>query len=150
MAKGNLLIVDDEVMLLNNLTLNLQDYADEIYTAENGKEALTVCHEKIIHCIVCDINMPIMNGVQFIKKLREENNNVPFIFFTGHGSQELMMEAVQYGAFDFLDKPNFDGLEEVVERGLHAGLDGGGDAQPQDDESFVTEYQKILDSLNKK
>lgn len=91
MKKGNLLIVDDETMLLKNLILNLEDHADEIYTAENGQQALKHFEDKTIHCVVCDINMPVMNGVEFIKKLREQNNNVPFIFFTGHGSQELMM-----------------------------------------------------------
>ena len=125
MSKGNLLIVDDEPIILKRLKFNLEDYADEVYTAENGLEALEVLKSKIVHCVICDINMPKMNGVEVIKSIRAEGNEVPFIFYTAHGNQDLMMEAVKYGAFDFLNKPNLDGLEDVVSRGLHEGFNRG-------------------------
>jgi len=147
MSKGNLLIVDDEPFILKTLKFSLGDLADNIFTAENGKEALVVIEQNKVHCIVCDINMPIMNGVDVIKKLREMNNDVPFIFYTGHGNNQLMLEAVKYGAFDFLNKPELDGIEEVVTNGLLAGTKKPSD-QKQGAQDFISEYQKLLKLLN--
>lgn len=149
MLKGNLLIVDDEVDLINDLKQFLIDHADNIYVAQNGFEALKVLETYKINCILCDINMPKMNGVELIKKIRAAKNDVPFIFYTGHGNNTLMMEAVKYGAFDFLDKPNLTGVEEVVVRGLKEGL-GGQDTKAPSDDDFMSDYRKMLDQIEKK
>lgn len=123
MKKGNLLIVDDEQLILQNLKLNLEDYADTIFTASNGLEALQILETQSVHCVICDINMPKMNGVDVIRNLREKNNQIPFVFYTGHGSHQLKLEAAKYGALDFLNKPDLDGLEEVVIKGLKEGFE---------------------------
>lgn len=144
MNKGNLLIVDDEPILLKNLKINLEDYADNIFTASNGLDALEVFKREKIHCIICDINMPQMNGVEVIKEVRNMDSHIPFIFYTGHRNSELMFEAVKYGAFDFLDKPYFDGLEEVISRGMKNGFNPN--EQISEDE-IMTEYQKLLKDI---
>lgn len=141
MAKGNLLLVDDEPLILKMLELNLAPYVDQVYTAENGKIALETFKEQEIHCVVCDINMPIMNGVEFIKKVRELGSQVPFIFFTAYNERELMLRALKFGAFDFLTKPNFEGLEDVVSRGLKEGFKL---PSLKDDELLLSDYQKLL------
>jgi DNA-binding NtrC family response regulator len=145
MSKGNLLIVDDEPKLLRRLKFNLEEYADEVYTAENGLEAIECFEANEIHCIICDINMPKMNGVEVIKKIRDIGSDVPFIFYTGHGNQELMMEAVKYGAFDFLDKPNLNGLEDVISRGLKEGFKSN--SEEVSEEAYISEYKKLLEQL---
>lgn len=145
--KGNLLIVDDEPALVKNLKSNLEDCADDIFTASNGREALEILELNDIHCIICDINMPVMNGVELIKKLRSQDNQVPFIFFTGHGNRELMFEAGKYGAFDFLNKPNFEGLEEIVSKGVELGVTKN--APEFDEAEIISEYQKILQEMRK-
>ena len=145
MQRGNLLIVDDEPLLLKNLSLNLEDCADVIFTANDGIEALEIIKTQTIHCIICDINMPRMNGVEVIKKIREQNNDVPFIFFTGHGNRELMFEAIKYGAFDFIDKPHFEGLEEVISRGMLTGFKG--DSELENEQEILSEYKKLLKQL---
>lgn len=141
MNKGNLLIIDDEPLLLKNLKINLEDYADTIFTASNGIEALEVFKRESVHCIICDINMPQMNGVEVIKRVREMGSHVPFIFYTGHRNPELMFEAVKYGAFDFLDKPHFEGLEEVIARGMK---DGFSPSKQTSEDEMLSEYQKLL------
>lgn len=149
MLKGNLLLVDDEPFIVKTLKFSLDDLADNIFTAGNGQEALSVITQNEIHCVVCDINMPVMHGVDLIKKLREMKNDVPFIFYTGHGNNELMLEAVKYGAFDFLNKPQLDGIEEVVTNGLAAGLKSLEGSTDKTNE-FVSEYQKLLKQLDEK
>ena len=149
MKKGNLLLVDDEPMILTSLKFNFEEFADNIYTAENGMEALELLNKYEIHCVICDINMPGMTGVEVIKKIRESGNNVPFVFYTAHGSNELMMEAVKYGAFDFLSKPSLDGIEDVITRGLKEGFQRNSSREKSED-SYISEYQKLLDRIEKK
>lgn len=144
MSQGNLLIIDDEVLIVTNLKITLEDQADKIFVAYNGLEALEILKTNEIHCIICDINMPKMNGVEFIKRIREDKIDIPLIFYTGHGNQELMMEAAKYGAFDFLDKPNLEGLEDVVAAGLKAGLN----KESTDERSFESDYQKLLKEID--
>lgn len=142
--KGNLLIVDDESLLLKRLKANLEEVADAIFTASDGVEALSLIGKQAIHCVVCDINMPKMNGLEVIKQLRAQNIEIPLIFYTGHGSGELMNEATKYGAFDFLNKPDLIGLEEVVSRGLKTGL---GQQQVVEREDFEDDFKKLMDEI---
>lgn len=121
MSKGNLLLIDDEVLLLQRTSMLLEDIADEVYTAESGAQGLDLLNSNDIHCIICDINMPEMNGVEVLEKVRTSHPDIPFIFYTGHGSRELMKKAVKLGAFDFIDKPFLRGLEAVATAGLKAG-----------------------------
>ncbi len=144
MKKGNLLIVDDEILLLRPLRMLLSPLADNVFEASHGVGALEIISKEIIHCVLCDIQMPKMTGVELIKILREKGNNVPFIFYTGHGNLTLMMEAAKYGAFDFLNKPSLDGLEEVIEKGLIIGI------TPHKVETILdhlSEYQKMLNDI---
>lgn len=145
MPQGNLLIVDDEPLLLQTLEATLEDCAGRIFVAGDGQAALDLLDLETIHCILCDINMPRMNGVEVLKALRKQGNNVPFIFFTAHGNRDLMLEAAKYGAFDFLDKPFLAGLDQVVERGLKVGTNAG--PSPVDADELMSEYQKIIKEL---
>ncbi|MFP5387310.1 MAG: response regulator [Bacteriovoracia bacterium] len=142
MAKGNLLIIDDEELLLKNIKYLLQGYADKTFLASNGLEGLKVLEKEDIHCVICDISMPQMNGVELIRVIREKGSEVPFIFYTAYGHSELMIEAAKYGAFDFLKKPDFEGLEEVVSRGIKEGFKRKNFADMK--EEMMTEYEKIL------
>ncbi len=148
--QGNLLIIDDEIELLERTAMLLEDIADKVLTASSGKEGLDIIEKNEIHCVICDINMPHLNGVEVLKRLRSTNPNLPFIFYTGHGSRELMIEAVKLGAFDFIDKPSLDGLEEVAVHGLKLGVsqisgEATADSTP---ENFISEYRKLLNDSN--
>lgn len=143
MKKGNLLLIDDEVNLLEKTAMLLEDVAEEVFTCDSGQEGLKVLASNNIHCIICDINMPEMNGVEVIKKVRETHPDLPFIFYTGHGSREFMKEAIKYGAFDFIDKPNLDGLEEITLRALELGVSGSDENKGPTE--FLSEYKKLLE-----
>lgn len=146
MQKGTLLVVDDEVHIVKITELALKDKIENILTANNGKEALDIVTSQEVHCILSDIKMPIMDGIQFIKEVRGRGNKVPFIFYTGFGSDQLMLEALKYGAFDFIDKPEMENLEETVLRGLKAGYENftEEDKKNIDDDEHVSNYRKML------
>ncbi len=147
--QGYLLIVDDEKELVENLELLIEDSVNKISCAYDGKEALNLIEKesKNIDCILCDVNMPKMGGVELLKTIREKEIETPFIFYTGHGSDELMLEVVKYGVFDFLNKPNFDGLNAVIERAIDWKLNGMNEkdkAEFMDTDSY---FHKITNSL---
>ncbi len=144
--KGNLLIIDDETQLLRMLSLMLQEHCDEVFVAEDGHKGIEIFASNEIHCVICDINMPGLNGIEVIKEIRKLHNDVPFIFFTGHGNYELMLEAAKYGAFDFLNKPEFDRLDDVVIRGLRAGVSPKM-IEPSPEEN-LSSYRKLLERLD--
>lgn len=79
MITKNLLIIDDEELLLQNMKFLLSHYVQNIFTANNGKEALKILQNEDIHCAICDITMPVMGGVELIKEVRAQGNDIPFI-----------------------------------------------------------------------
>jgi two-component system nitrogen regulation response regulator NtrX len=120
--KGNLLIVDDEVDLSWSMKELLEDEAHHIYIANNGEEGLAILMSKKIDCVVSDVKMPVMDGFKFIETARKLGLNMPFIFYTGHGSSELKKIAHDLGATDLLTKPNHFNLEIAIRKILSVRL----------------------------
>lgn len=116
--KGNLLIVDDEIDLSINMKELLEDEAKNIFIANNGEEGLEILRTQKIDCVVSDVKMPVMDGLKFIEMARQLGLNMPFIFYTGHGSAELKRLAHDLGAMDLLTKPNFLNLELAVRNAM--------------------------------
>lgn len=116
--QGKLLIVEDDQDLSRVLEEILLKTCSEVQVAEDGLCALELMQKNQFNCILSDIKMPRMDGVALIKEARNRGHEMPFIFYTGHGNRELLLEVVQYGVFDFLSKPNMDTLEEAVSRAL--------------------------------
>lgn len=136
-----ILIVDDEVHIVEILKTMLTPLVDQVYTGNNGQEGLEIIKEHPeIDVILSDIKMPVMDGISFIKNVRDLGINKPFVFFTGYGSEQYMMDALKFGAFDFLNKPHFESLEEIVTKALNHAKNIGGDS----DGETVTAYQKLI------
>jgi DNA-binding NtrC family response regulator len=119
MKPNVLLIVDDEPSLRALLAEQMRRLGFTTITAENGARALEIFREQQIDTIISDIEMPEMNGLEFLAELRASGSEVPFIIVAGHGDNENAVEALRLGATDFLDKP-FDSrvFEEAVRRAL--------------------------------
>jgi len=73
------------------------------------------------------------------------NNEVPFIFYTGFASRDLMLEVVKYGAFDFLEKPDTEHLKEVILKGIKAGTSQEDESNESD---FISEFKKLMMDLS--
>lgn len=104
------LLVDDEVDLLDILKVDIESLGYQTETANNGQEALNIMKQvkegKIwIDAVLSDINMPVMNGLVFLRELRNLGMDTPFVFFSGYGDKEKTIEALRLGALDFLEKP---------------------------------------------
>jgi DNA-binding NtrC family response regulator len=121
--KGNLLLVDDEKDLVEGLRVILEDYADHIFEANDGIEALDILKANCIHCVITDINMPKMNGIELLKEARRRGIQIPFIAYTGHATKDLISELKAYNLMDLLNKPFLEGIENSVEKGLKIGIE---------------------------
>ena len=126
MKKGSLLIIDDDPAIIYLVVRELTNYVEKIFSAKDGLEALEIFHTEKIDCAICDMIMPGMNGIEVIRQIREEGNLCPIIFYTGHGTKDLMFEVSRYGAFDFVQKPDIKTLKEIALRGIECGVNPDG------------------------
>ena len=104
MAK--LLVVDDEknLRLVVQKELSRQDH--NVDTAEDGEDAWVKLESEDFDVVLCDINMPRLDGIELLRRLREKGQNPPeVIMLTGQGSVETAIEAMKLGAYDYLTKP---------------------------------------------
>lgn len=100
------LCVDDEPDLAELVASYLMDHADDIdaRAATSGAAALEVLRSDPIDCVVCDYKMPEMDGLELLDIVREDHPDLPFILFTGRGSENVASEAVRAGVSDYIPK----------------------------------------------
>ncbi|GCF12664.1 hypothetical protein Harman_05990 [Haloarcula mannanilytica] len=84
--------------------LEREDTAFSVVTATCVDEALTVLHDNSIDCIVSDYDMPDRDGLDFLELVRDDYPDLPFILFTGKGSEEIASQAISAGVTDYLQK----------------------------------------------
>lgn len=120
--KGSLLIIDDEKQLTDNLQIILSKYADEVFVANSAQEGLRILQSENIHCVVCDIFMPEMSGLDLIKIVRESDITAPFIFFSAHNDEQLKSQVGQYDKTMFVTKPGIAELMAVLNPMLQLGM----------------------------
>lgn len=100
-----ILIIDDEKAIRRTLGEILSFEGFTIDEAADGAEGIKKIKEHNYDCILCDIKMPKMDGMEVLMQSREEKPDIPFIMISGHGNIETAVEAVKKGAFDFISKP---------------------------------------------
>jgi len=111
----SILCVEDESGVRKRIVNTLIYYFKEVYEASDGKEGLNSYYEKQPDIILCDIQMPIMNGIEMIKKVREDNILIPIILLTAHNNEEYLMELINLHVQHFILKPiNAQNLEEAL------------------------------------
>jgi len=112
-----LLLVDDEEGIRKVLGITLSDIGYAVFTAENGDQALKIFREKNPPIVLTDIKMPGMDGIELLKKIKQENPDTEVIMITGHGDMDLAIKSLKYRAIDFVTKPiNEDALEIALNR----------------------------------
>jgi DNA-binding NtrC family response regulator len=100
-----ILVIDDERAIRKVLNEILTFEGFEIEEAADGVEGLKMIEEKSYDCILCDIKMPKMDGIEVLDAARMLRPDVPFIAISGHGNLETAVAAVKKGAFDYISKP---------------------------------------------
>jgi two-component system nitrogen regulation response regulator NtrX len=100
-----LLIVDDEPSILQGLSGLLSDEGFAVITAANGYEALKIIEAESPDLVLLDIWMPGIDGIETLKEIKKDNQNIQVIIITGHGTIETAVRATKLGAYDLIEKP---------------------------------------------
>lgn len=108
-----ILIVDDEKNYLSLLSTILEDENFNVLTAGNGTDALSVLEDSDVDLLITDMKMPEMNGLFLLEKVRAGWPDIPVIMMTAHGSVEKAVEAMQKGAYTYIQKP-FDNDRLII------------------------------------
>jgi len=109
-----ILIVDDEEDIRVVLGISLSDLGYEVYTAENGEEALRIIRETNLPIVLTDIRMPVMDGIELLRNIKHENPEIEVIMITGHGDMDLAIKSLKHEATDFITKPIKDEVLEIA------------------------------------
>jgi two-component system response regulator FixJ len=121
-------VVDDDDAVRNSLRLLLKSVGLPTVTHASAQEYLDAWDPGQPGCMVLDVRMPGMSGLELQQELNRRGAIVPVIFISGHGDIPMAVEAIQHGAFDFLQKPFRDqDLIDRVQRALaadHANREG--------------------------
>ena len=111
MSKGQVLLVDDDDLVLQSLSLSLEDAEFAVATATSGQEAIALCRDQPFEVVVCDIRMPQMNGIETLGHIKEIQPEVRTIVITGYADDpEAPVQAIRLGVDDYLLKPFDDEL----------------------------------------
>jgi DNA-binding NtrC family response regulator len=117
MKELNIMVVDDELIVRESLKGWLEKFGYKVETAEDAQEALKLLEEEAYDLLFVDIKMPGMDGIELLKRTKEDHPDVIVVMITAHGSIESAIEAMKEGASDYLMKP-FDpeNLELLIEK----------------------------------
>lgn len=129
-------VVEDDEAVRDSLELLLRSDEKPVKTYENAAVFLKDYSESMAGCIVLDIRMPGMDGMELQKKLNEKHSILPIIFVTGHGDVPMAVDAMKEGAVDFIQKPYH---EEALLEKIEAAL-----AQDLEQRKTLDEKQEII------
>lgn len=105
MTPNSVLIVDDEPGIRETLRAVLEDEGYDVASAASGEECLTLTESDRFACILLDVWLPGIDGLETLEKLRERGDESAVIMISGHGNIETAVNATKLGAFDFIEKP---------------------------------------------
>jgi len=112
-------VIDDDEALRHSLVFLLQTAGLSVKSHASATDFLEALAGADLGCIISDVRMPGMTGIELLRRLKELGFGVPVIVITGHGDVPLAVEAMKFGAADFLEKP-FD--DEVLLESVRSAL----------------------------
>ncbi len=127
-------VVDDDPAMRDSLAflLDVNGFAPKAYESANA--FLSGAAIELPTCVVSDIRMPGLSGIDLVRELRRKGTQCPIILITGHGDVALAVEAMKAGAADFIEKPFDDSaLLEAIRTALeaHSSVQGGNTAKKE-------------------
>jgi DNA-binding response OmpR family regulator len=141
MVSKPILIVDDEKNIRLTFSRTLEVLGAEIDCAENGEEALDKLREKEFGLVLLDLQMPVMGGMEVLRRVREIRPDIRIIIITAHGTIESAVEAIRLGAVDFIQKPcTPEEIRNIVSRVLD---------REKLDEKKTTDYVSVVELAKK-
>ena len=117
---GNIFVVDDDRFVLESVSALLGEYGFTVQAFTNGHEAIRQFVTRPVDLVLTDINMPNMDGIELLEKIRYLDRETPVVLMTAYADLDTAVKAIQKGAFDFIIKPYSPPyLIHAVEKGVH-------------------------------
>ncbi len=138
-------IVDDDDAVRDSLRTLLEAVGWSVQSYESGKAFLNICDPSMRGCLLLDIRMPGLDGLQVQRILSQRGVTMPFIVISGHGDVSSAVSAMKAGAAEFLEKP-FD--SELVLRAIRTALES--DAEARGKQAVATAAAARLDTLTRR
>ena len=104
-ADQRVYVVDDDEALRDSLVWLLEAEGLAVETFDSGEDFLAAANDDMSGCVVLDVRMPGMSGLELYERLSEQGFSLPVIFITGHGDVPMAVSALKKGATDFIEKP---------------------------------------------
>jgi len=119
--KGKVYVIDDDEAMRDSLSFLLDSADFSVTLFESALGFLDALPKLGFGCVVSDVRMPGLDGIELLKRMKAGNSTFPIVIMTGHGDVPLAVEAMKLGAVDFLEKPFEDdrliGMIEAAMRG---------------------------------
>ena len=132
-------VIDDDDAVRHSLEFLLRTARLEVQAYDSAAAFLKIVPQSHIGCVITDVRMPDVSGIDLLKRLKELDRDIPVIVITGHGDVPLAVEAMKLGAMDFFEKP-FD--DEALIAAVRSAL-----ARHTDDSSRKADIAHIHDRL---
>ena len=141
-SQATVFIVDDDSSVRSALERLVTSVGLEAQTFASARDFMEEDHPEMPRCLVLDMRMPGLSGLDLQEKLASAGLNMPIIFITGHSSVPMSVRAMKAGAVDFLEKPFddqalLDGIQQAIRQ----------DRQAHQEQMEIVEIQRKVDSL---
>ena len=104
-TKGHVYVIDDDEAMRDSLNFLLESAGFGVTLFDTAQSFLDSLPALAFGCVVSDIRMPGLDGIELLKRMKAQSSPFPILIMTGHGDVPLAVEAMKFGAVDFLEKP---------------------------------------------
>jgi len=119
---GKIVLVDDDQYVLDSTATLLRISGIDVTAVDSGEKALAILATDRYDLVLTDVNMPVMTGIELLRRIREKDEELPVILMTAYAELNIAVSAVKEGAFDFIIKPYSPAhLIHAVEKGIRFG-----------------------------
>ena len=152
-TKGHVYVIDDDEAMRDSLNFLLDSSGFGVTLFEGAQAFLDALPGLAFGCVLSDVRMPGIDGIELLKRLKTQGNSFPILIMTGHGDVPLAVEAMKLGALDFLEKPfEDDRLIAMIETAIRQGESAAkGEAVAQDIAARVASLspreRQVMDGL---
>ena len=105
MIQDTILIVDDDEPTSRSLEQSIGKSGYQIRLAPDGFVAIRIVQTELVHLVILDVNLPVRRGIVTLREIKQIKPQLPVIMMTANPSKEVMVEALEEGAYSFLQKP---------------------------------------------
>lgn len=142
MNEPTVFIVDDDQAVVRSLRWLIESVKLRVETYASAQSFIDDYDSAMSGCLVLDVRMPGMSGIELQERLAAQRIRIPIIFITGHGDVQMAVRAVQAGAFDFVEKPfNDQDLLDRIQKAITR------DTEQRDKEAYRTQLRGLFASL---